>query len=399
MRVTWAVVLLLGCGAGTVGAEGDADPGTTPEPMTLPRPDVEEIEDDVAWMRADAAAPAEDLGAFDVPAPQRDVITTRTDVGSAPTDVVTPPTDVVSSPTDVVTPRMDAGEVLPEVRCTQRSTTFDAAMQELDVGPTSGTRLRFTIPDVPAGVTSATLRFDTFDADHPNEEGRITVNGVGPFQIPANVGWDNATQRDQRVDVTRAVRAGSNVVEFGPGPLDRSFYRIGRVQLDVVARAARCGGTVTPPVDAGVPTGPRVTRRLGYMNATYTLRRNFVFRCDANYAYTARGDHASEDCTGGYNPDGTLRGTATFTFPSVVPGAYDIVVTSRHSSNRNPLGALFVVNGEPSRIDQRTGPGTLTLVDDTWGRRTLAGTVTVVLDATNNRGSDSVSAVTLRPVP
>jgi hypothetical protein len=199
--------------------------------------------------------------------------------------------------------------------------------------------------------------------------------------------------------VTRAVREGTNVVEFGPGPLARSFYRIGRVQLDVVARATRCGATVTPPVDAGVPTGPRVTRRLGYMNATYTLRRNFVFRCDANYAYTARGDHASVDCTGGYNPDGTLRGTATFTFPNVVPGAYDIVVTSRHSSNRNALGALFVVNGEPARIDQRTGPGTLTLVDDTWGRRSLAGTVTVVLDATNNRGSDSVSAVTLRPVP
>jgi hypothetical protein len=392
MRVTWAVVLLLGCGAGTVGTEGDADPGTTPEPMTLPRADVEEVEDDVAWMRADASAPTADLGDIDVLAPQRDVITPGP-------DVVTPFPDVVTPFPDVVTPPIDAGGPLPEVRCTLRSTTFDAAMQEIDVGPTSGTRLRFTLPDVPAGVTAATLRFDTFDADHPNEEGRITVNGVGPFQIPANVAWDNTTQTDQRVDVTRAVREGSNVVEFGPGPLDRSFYRIGRVQLDVVARATRCGGTVTPPVDAGMPTGPRVTRRLGYMNATYTRRDNFVFRCDANYAYTARGDHASEDCTGGYNPDGTLRGTATFTFPNVVPGAYDIVVTSRHSTNRNTLGALFVVNGEPSRIDQRTGPGTLTLVDDTWGRRTLSGTVTVVLDATNNRGSDSVSAVTLRPVP
>ena len=399
MRATWAVVLLLGCGSGTVAGEGDADPGTQPEPMTLPRADVDEIEDDVAWMRADAATPGDDLGGADVPAPQRDVPVASPDVVIPSPDVVTPSPDVVTPRPDVVTAPMDAGSPLPEVRCTLRSTTFDAAMQEIDVGPTSPTRLRFTIPDVPAGVTAATLRFDTFDADHPNEEGRITVNGVGPFQIPASVGWDNTTQTDQRVDVTRAVREGSNVVEFGPGPLARSFYRIGRVQLDVVARAARCGGAVTPPVDAGTPTGPRVTRRLGYMNATYTLRRNFVFRCDANYAYTARGDHASEDCTGGYNPDGTLRGTATFTFPNVVPGAYDIVVTSRHSANRNALGALFVVNGEPSRIDQRTGPGTLTLVDDTWGRRTLSGTVTVVLDATNNRGSDSVSAVTLRPVP
>ena len=78
---------------------------------------------------------------------------------------------------------------------------------------------------------------------------------------------------------------------------------------------------------------------------------------------------------------------------------YDVVITSRHSTNRNTLGALFLVNGEARRVDQRTGPGTLTLVDDVWGRRPLQGTVNVVLDATNNRGSDSVSSVTLRPVP
>jgi hypothetical protein len=147
MRATWAVVLLLGCGAGTVGTEGDADPGTTPEPMTLPRADVDEVEDDVAWMRADAAV-RDDLGGSDVPAPQGEVI-------RGGEDVVTAPPDVVTARADVVTPSLDAGTTLPEQRCTLRSTTFDAAMQEIDVGPTSATRLRFTIPDVPAGVTSA----------------------------------------------------------------------------------------------------------------------------------------------------------------------------------------------------------------------------------------------------
>lgn len=394
MRAAWAVVLLFGCAPGEVRAVPDASGATEQEPPTVPRSDVEEPEDDVAYLRLDAAV-AVDANVADLVVAQEDrSIAAPADVpGVTAIDAPLPP------PVDVpVAPPVDAGPTLPELRCTLRSTSFDAPMQELDVGPTSSARLRFTINDVPAGVISATLRFDSFDADHPNQEGRITVNGVGPFQIPANVGWDNTAQTDQRVDVTRAVREGSNVVEFGPGPLDRSFFRIGRVQLDVVARTLRCGSGGTSPPDAGV-TGPRVTRRLGYMNATYHLRRNFVFRCDANYAYTARGDHASEDCTGGYNPDGTLRGTATFTFPNVAPGLYDIVVTSRHSSNRNPLGALFVVNGEAGRIDQRTGPGTLTLVDDLWGRRTLQGTVTVVLDAMNNRGSDAVSAVTLRPVP
>lgn len=398
MRGTWAVLLLLGCGAGEVAGEPDAEPYTTPEPMTVPRPDAGEVEDDVAWLRDDVVTTT------DVVVPQEDRVTPSPLDAPVmnPVDVVTPPPmDVVTPPPRdaVTTPPMDVVMALPELRCTLRSTSFEAGMQELDAPPSSTQRLRFTVNDLPPGITSATLRFDTFDADHPDEEGRIMVNGVGPFQIPARTGWDNTTQTDQRVDVTRAVREGANSVEFGPGPLARSFYRVGRVQIDVVARASRCGGGVTPPVDAGTPTGPRVTRRLGYMSARYTNRNNFVFRCDANYAYTARGDHASEDCTGGYNPDGTLRGTATFQFPNVVPGMYDVVITSRHSSNRNTLGALFLVNGEARRIDQRSGPGTLTLVDDVWGRRPLTGTVNVVLDATNNRGSDSVSSVTLRPVP
>ena len=125
-----------------------------------------------------------------------------------------------------------------------------------------------------------------------------------------------------------------------------------------------------------------------------------VFRCDANYAYTARGaDHITEDCPRLYAPDGTLRTRGTFTFTNVIAGAYDVVVTSRHSPNRNAAHALFLVNGEAGRIDQTTGAGTLTIVEDVWGRRTLSGTVTVTLDSFNNRGSDAVSSVILRPAP
>lgn len=136
------------------------------------------------------------------------------------------------------------------------------------------------------------------------------------------------------------------------------------------------------------------------MQATWEMRNNVVFRCDANYAYTARGaDHITEDCGRLYAPDGTLRARGTFAFTNVIAGTYDVVISSRHSSNRNPSHALFRVNGEAGRVDQTTGPGTLTLVEDVWGRRTLSGAVTVVLDSYTNRGSDSVSAVILRPAP
>jgi hypothetical protein len=287
---------------------------------------------------------------------------------------------------------------LPELRCEVRSTTFDAPFQSLDVGPTSTERLRFTVPGVPAGTTAATLRFDSRDADHPGEEGTITVNGRRGPTIPAMAAWDNTTIPDNRVDVSALVVPGTNTVEFGPGPLPRSAFGIGRVALEVTARVASCTGTPSPPPPPPPPPGARpVERRLGYREATFTNRFNFVNRCDANYVYSARSDHPGEDCDNAYRPDGTLRGTVTFTFRDVVSATYDVLVVSRHSSNRNDAMALFVVNGEGRRIDQRTGSGTLTLVTDLWGRRALGGTVTVVLDTTSNRGSDSVSSVILRP--
>lgn len=399
-RTAWqaslaTALLLVGC------APGDADTTDPAWEDGAPVPAEASVDDDVGPRPGvDAALPPDD-GPVALPdAPP------ALDAGAAALlDAVTPaPIDASTMmAVDVAPAPVDAGPsapVLPELRCRVQSTTYDAAMQELDVGPSSSARLRFTLPGIPAGVTAAALRYTSFDADHPGEEGVITLNGQR-FQMLANTAWDNVTVPEHRVDVSGAVVAGDNVVAFGPGPLPRSFFRVGRVALEFTARVERCPDAATPmptPVDAGTPAGPVVERTIGYRAATYTQRGNWVFRCDANYAYTARGDHAAEDCTGGYDPDGTLRGTATFTFTNVTAATYDVLIGSRHSSNRNDMRALFTVNGEAVRIDQRTGDGALAIVTDLWGRRALSGTVRVVLDATRNSGSDSVSFVTLRPV-
>ena len=359
-----AAMLLLGaCSAGDADL---ADPTAGDEP---PWPADASVDDDVG--------PRPDVG--------------RMIATDAPLGDVAPPVDV---------PPVDVPPALPTQRCRVESTTFGAPMLELDAAPTSAARLHFTMPGIPAGVGAAALVYDSFDADHLGEEGVISLNGR-QFQMPADPSWDNVTVPGHRVDVTGAVAAGDNDVAFGPGPLARSFFRVGRVAVEFAARVARCPDAAVPvpmPVDAGAPAARAVERTIGYRAATYTRRGNWVFRCDANYAYTARGDHGAEDCTGGYAPDGTLRGTATFTFTGVSAATYDVLIGSRHSSNRNAMRALFTVNGEAGRIDQRTGDGALTIVTDLWGRRALGGTVTVVLDATVNSGSDSVSFVTLRPV-
>lgn len=396
VRTAWqaslaTALLLVGC------SPGDAEPAWEDEP---PWPADASVDDDVGPRPGlDAALLPDDDGPIVPPdAPP------ALDAGPAAIpDAGAPSSLDAGTMVAVDVAPVDAGPpapVLPELRCRVQSTTYGAAMQELDVGPSSSERLRFTLPGIPAGVTAAALRYDSFDADHPGEEGVITLNGRR-FPMVANAAWDNVTVPEQRVDVGGAVVEGDNVVAFGPGPLPRSFFRVGRVALEFTARVERCPGAATPmptPTDAGTPAGPVVERTIGYRAATYTQRGNWVFRCDANYAYTARGDHAAEDCTGGYAPDGTLRGTATFTFTNVTAATYDVLIGSRHSSNRNAMRALFTVNGEAVRIDQRTGDGALAIVTDLWGRRALSGTVRVVLDATRNSGSDSVSFVTLRPV-
>jgi len=288
-------------------------------------------------------------------------------------------------PTDPTDPPPTDGQ-----RCEYQSTAFAGALLELDADPTSAERLAFVVRDVPdpAVIDAATLRFASYDADHPGEEGRIFVNGMGPFDLPANPAWDNADGTGA-IDVRAALVAGDNLVEFAPGPLSRSFFRIGRVAIEADARVAEC--TPAPP-----PPDPRaVEREIAYRDAIYTNRSTWVIRC-ADYAFTAAGDeHLETDCDGGYRPGGSRRGTATFRFAGVARAEYEVWIRSRHTENRNPAGALFIVDGVGRRISQRSDRNH---TNDLWGTAVLEGDVDVVLDSSQESQSDSVISVRLVPI-
>lgn len=289
----------------------------------------------------------------------------------------------------------DSGPPPPSAQaCDYPSTTFGQGMQELDVPTGSTDVLSFTVLDVPdpAVIESATLHFRSHDADHPGEEGVVWVNGSGPYDLPADAGWDNLDGTGA-IEVTGALVEGTNVIEFGAGSLEpASFYRIGDVHIEALALVEQCTEPPEPPPADAVP------REVGYRDASYEMRHNWVHRCDGfEYAFTAYGaEHIGTDCDDLYAPDGSRRGTATFSFPDLVPATYEIQIRSRHTVNRNPLGALFVVNGEGIRIDQRDDADFTT---DIWGVRDLGGDVTVVLDSSQEGESDSVIWVRLEPVP
>lgn len=264
-------------------------------------------------------------------------------------------------------------------------------MQELDVDPGSSARLTFVVSGVPqlAPGGTATLRFNSHDADHPGEEGDIFVNGSTPYPIPSNAAWDNVDATGE-VDVTADVIEGTNVIEFGAGTyVEGTFYRIGDVSLTLSVNAQTC--PEGPPPDA-------TTREVHYRDATYTQREHWVHRCvpGFDYAFTAFGEeHEESDCDGLFVPGGPRYGTATFSFPDVTPATYEIQIHSRHTENRNPSGALFVVDGEAKRIPQDDD---LDFTTDVWGIKALDGDVEVVLDSTQEDQSDSVTWVRLVPM-
>ncbi len=294
-------------------------------------------------------------------------------------------------------PAIDAS-VAPRA-CSYRANDYDAPL-ELDVGPSSSERLRFTVPGLPdpALVESATLRFSIFDADHPDEEGTIRVNGGAGRPIPAMSAWDNV-ETIVTLDVTGDLVAGDNAVVFGPGPLDRSFFRVSMLSLEVSARVASC----RPPDP--LPDPRAVRRELHFHQASYTNRATWVVPCPPghprfaairDYAFTASGeDQVGTDCDDLYVPGGSRRGTATFTFDDVIPSTYGVYVRFRSSANRNPRGARFVVNGEATRVDQVDASGAYfeVLLFD----RALEGTVSVVLDSSMEAESDSITWVRLEP--
>ncbi len=141
------------------------------------------------------------------------------------------------------------------------------------------------------------------------------------------------------------------------------------------------------------PGNPPYEMEIDYDVAAYTERHNWVLTCRP-YAYTASGDE-HEECDALYAPDGSRTGTATFTFSNVPRGWYDAYVGGRHTENRNPDGALFLVDGNAVVIDQVDASGDY--VWDYHGHYCLEGTVEVILDSTVNSGSDSVFGAKLVP--
>ena len=278
----------------------------------------------------------------------------------------------------------------PGMACEYRSPDFDAAEREYDVMGQSDERLRFDIPALPdADQTASFLSFRIFDADHPGQEGRIWVNGQGPYDIPAAAALDNELS-DASIDVTGATRPGDNRIEFGSSLVEpRTFYRISRVALTVTAVVDECDAPPPPPPPEAVE------RTIGYRQARYTERRHWSVRCN-DYAFTARSEeHVASDCDGAFRAGGPRTGTAVFTFENLAEATYEVVIRSRHTENRNPRGALFIVDGEERRISQRTDRDR---TNDVWGRKRLNGTIDVVLDSTREDESDSIISVALRPV-
>lgn len=309
-------------------------------------------------------------------------------------------TDPTLDPTGATDPT-GTGNPTP-ITCSYPSTNFGSPLQELDVidDPDSGIRLSFTVPGLPAPelVSAAELRFRSYDADHPGEEGRIYVNDGGPFDLPANAAWDNA-EATGAVDVLAAIAAGNNRIEFGPGPLDRSFFHIGDVELVVTAEVDDCEGVDDSGGDDG---GDGVEQMLHYSDAEYTGRNNWVWRCQAgfDYAFTAaNAEHIPTDCEGAYAPDGSAHGTATFQFPDVIEDDYLVEVHAYHTWNRNPGGARIIVDGVTGFVQQRTGmEGESYFETAQWGVAHLSGDVDIVLDSSQGGyASDAVSWIRIVP--
>jgi hypothetical protein len=134
---------------------------------------------------------------------------------------------------------------------------------------------------------------------------------------------------------------------------------------------------------------------MDFHQASYTQNHNWVHDCYPN-AYTA-GSTEHQACDGDYFPDGSRTGSAIYTFNNVPPGSYEVYVGGRHTDNRNPSGARFVVDGHVKLISQKDTSGDY--IWDYHGTYCLEGTIEVILDSTVNSGSDSTFGARLVPAP
>jgi len=266
-----------------------------------------------------------------------------------------------------------------------------ASVQEVNTWRGEVAQVTFRVPGMPApsAITSARLLYYGYDVDRPGSEGWIEVNDTAAIELPADEALDN-NGRAFSVDISGRLVEGRNVVRFTA--FDRpegSYFQISQVQIEATGPGLTCP---EPPDDG--PTGQGVERTLNYRQATYEMRHNWVLDC-RDYAYSARFEE-HEACDAQYRPDGTGHGRAIFVFEDVIADRYEVRVEGRHTENRNPSGALFIVNGVERRIDQRND------TDYTYvqhGVYNLSGRVEVILDSSRDRSaSDSVRNVQIRPV-
>jgi hypothetical protein len=273
--------------------------------------------------------------------------------------------------------------------CSYESTSHGGAPKELMVPKGSPAQLEFTVPGLPdpGVVSAATLRFVSYDSDHPGEEGVIVVNGGAPIDLPAEPAWTNLDHATAVV-VTGLTVAGDNKISFGAGSSDEgTFYRISEVALELEAAVAECPA---PPV------GPPVAVQLDFNDAIYTKRHNWVLRCDfgEGYAFTAKGDQARSTAASSTTPTARARAPR----PSCSRTS-----RLRPTRSRSPRATAPTATrrGRCSWSTARPGASTRRVGDDitvdTWGTKQLAGTIEVVLDSDMEPESDSVTWVRLEP--
>ena len=335
-----------------------------------------EIEPPESWDALDADPPEDqgvDLDPFDMAQPL--------DQAPPPLDQGPPPPVDMAPPVDQAVPVDQAPP--PGVTC--NFAARPQGMQEVNTWRANVDQVTFTV-QVPEGVAvrSATLLYRGHDMDHPGAEGTLRVNGGAPIDLPADAAWDNQTQ-DFSMDITASVRGGNNTLVFYAFPSnDGAYYQISNVQIQVTAPGMAC--------DAPPPQGNGVERTMGYRQAQFEQRNNWVLDC-RDYAYSARFDEHRE-CDGQYNPDGSGHGRAIFVFDNVIPDQYEILVEGRNTVNRNPSGCLVIVNGIEARLNQRNDRDYVFLSHSV---QHLEGRVEVIIDSTRERASDSVRRVRIRP--
>ena len=162
-------------------------------------------------------------------------------------------------PDDLLDDNPDVGDPGDAEGCPPfRSREFGDEARFVDGGPNSGQRVSFSVDDLPAvdEVTWAAVAMHLEDADHPRQEGRVFINGHDPLSLPAEHHWN-----DEGSDVVMGIpvdylRPGSNVLEFGVGVRDRTYFGVSDVAVHVYGPACEPDTPYEEPPDPS-PEGPR----------------------------------------------------------------------------------------------------------------------------------------------